>query len=327
MKFLYTIFIFTCLSISIFSQNIPYYANTELISYEDLSGSTTINGVEVWNSNYSTPVYFNFDFEILGQNYTSLNVLAGGIEFAGYGDKELMLIHTPFGGYFMKDRGSSLSESPISYLIEGQEGEKILKIEWKNAGFEEWAAEFDPDNDYTNFQIWLFEEDNHIEIHWGKSMSGYGDTFSDFIDPLFFIDDPFAFTFFGTADNPSYDYVDYSEPTYFMIDALPSEGIVYNLYPNLEYTNINHASSSSLFEIYPVPSNGLINIKSNRFDKSNYNIEVYDISGRLCYKSNLCKTESQVLDLSEYQTGEYLLYIQNSEGTIIETKKISIINQ
>jgi hypothetical protein len=70
------------------------------------------------------------------------------------------------------DRGelTGISQSPISYKMEGNAGSRILKIEWKNAGFVGEIGELGTLNDYVNFQVWLFEGSNDVEMHYGPNM-------------------------------------------------------------------------------------------------------------------------------------------------------------
>lgn len=141
-------------------------------TYSELTNPTSLNNNTSWDrdSNYTIP--FNFNFAIHGQTYTSLNLIAGGgISFQG--QKELRVLSHPDSGYLLGDKDSSVSQSPISYEIIGRAGQQILKMQWKNAGFREFCASSIP-NDSINFQIWLYEGTNSIEVHFGSSFSTLG---------------------------------------------------------------------------------------------------------------------------------------------------------
>lgn len=83
------------------------------------------------------------------------------------------------------------------------------------------------------------------------------------------------------------------------------------------------ANPANLITIYPVPSNGLINLKlaGNNFE----NIEITDALGRPVYKkllnSQLIENIQQI-DLSAQPNGVYILYVASQQGIL--TRKIII---
>ena len=81
-------------------------------------------------------------------------------------------------------------------------------------------------------------------------------------------------------------------------------------------TGISQAATSK-FEIYPNPSNGIINIEESTGKK--FEIFVYDINGKLVLRN---KSIYQV-NLMEYGIGTYLLQLKEGD-TILESKKIFI---
>lgn len=66
--------------------------------------------------------------------------------------------------------------------------------------------------------------------------------------------------------------------------------------------------------VYPNPTNGLVNIKAASVLQS---IELYDIQGRLLQTGTLKDTQAD-LDMSQRQTGIYLLKISTHEGVKVE---------
>jgi len=71
------------------------------------------------------------------------------------------------------------------------------------------------------------------------------------------------------------------------------------------------------FEIYPNPSNGIINIDLNGLQESEIplNLEVTDISGKLVFQS---KDFDSVIDLTEFEKGIYFIGIRTSKNNYIE---------
>src|SRR5688500_8504917 len=77
-----------------------------------------------------------------------------------------------FGEYFsangtgdLKSKGPNLS--PILMEVAGSPGSRIMKLEWRNAGFyEDTSIGF---TNFVNFQIWIHEISGNIEYHYGAS--------------------------------------------------------------------------------------------------------------------------------------------------------------
>ena len=87
---------------------------------------------------------------------------------------------------------------------------------------------------------------------------------------------------------------------------------------------IGSALTNGIFEndleikIYPVPFNNEINIELNKVD--NYNVSVFDLSGKLVVSQNNNNTNQISLQLNSIAKGQYIVVIKND--TQIITKKI-----
>ncbi|GAB4316374.1 MAG: hypothetical protein Kow00127_07820 [Bacteroidales bacterium] len=138
------------------AQNQPWTSTTAMKPYVELANPISLNNGIPWDQNSVFPIFFNFEFSIYNHTYNSINVDAGGgIIFPGNPTKSLRVYHTPFGGYMLKDKGDNVSLSDISYEVEGVEGEYIIKIQWKNAGFVQWYSTSDTSDfvDFSNLDI------------------------------------------------------------------------------------------------------------------------------------------------------------------------------
>ncbi|MDO5655921.1 MAG: hypothetical protein Q4G27_07255 [Flavobacteriaceae bacterium] len=60
--------------------------------------------------------------------------------------------------------------SPISYVLEGEIGTRIFKMQYSNIGFREDIEANNISTDFANFQLWLYESTNIIEVHFGESL-------------------------------------------------------------------------------------------------------------------------------------------------------------
>lgn len=329
MKAFITISFFTLLfSAKVLSQ---YSVNTTLNTYEELTNSISLNGSNVWNEGTAYPVYFNFDFSVYGQTYTAFNVVAGGgITFPGLGYRQLFIYHTPFGGYMLKDRGTSATESTISYKIDGNVGSRILKIQWKNAGFIQWFNSSSPSH-FVNFQIWFYEADSHIEVRFGPSSTtagtyGYPEDTND-SNPgpsVKFIFDSCANTLglIGNGNLPSYQFFSTCSPNYSFIDGTPSSGVTYNFYPTL--TSGTTELSSARFVIYPNPTSDILHVRGITDTFLINEIILTDVNGRICMLHENCSAKGDgvmSISLGGLKAGLYMVRLISESG-LIYTERI-----
>lgn len=305
-----------------------YSMNTTLTSYQDITNPISVNNGNIWDEASSYPIYFNFNFTINGQTYTALNIQAGGgINFPGLGTKELLIYHTPFGGYLLKDKGTATSLSDISYEISGIAGQQILKIQWKNAGFVQWYPTSDT-SDFVDFQIWLFESDDHIEIHFGSNSTdpgtyGYPDATSDSnpgpsIKFLFdTCNNMFGVT--GPCNLPSYWFYNSCQPNYTFIDGTPSTGVTYNIYPT---GTGSFEINSDQISIYPNPASDYLFISRLNNNSLTQAIEILDVLGNLCLvlDNSLNNDNIKVISIKGLAPGIYFLRLTNSDNHFIVKK-------
>ena len=147
-----------------------YALSSRTGTYSNLTGNTSITNNKTWDSDvFGGPIGFNFKF--YGTNYTSLFITADGIITFDY-NITLQEGTKFFMGFFadLVDKGSidggdgtGVSKSDISYLLSGSAGSRIFKIQFKNAAF------YQSPGDYVNFQIWLYETSNKIEVWVGSN--------------------------------------------------------------------------------------------------------------------------------------------------------------
>ncbi|WP_299889142.1 T9SS type A sorting domain-containing protein [uncultured Lacinutrix sp.] len=147
-------------------------------TYTNLANSTSLNNNVPWDDPELTiPIGFNFQY--FNSTLSELTLFSDG------DGADLSTQTTPTGtlpiliayGVDIIDRGYDFNNpnantgslSNISYKLEGTVGSRILKIEWKNVGFYEDINDDGISIDYTNFQLWLFEGINTIEIHFGPN--------------------------------------------------------------------------------------------------------------------------------------------------------------
>lgn len=158
---------------AVFGQNTtPAYSFSKTTgTYTELANAIPVNNGQVWDDLVATiPIGFTFrlyDMEIdsvyFGMGFGGL--VSGPIDSSFVADYAMIPFETD-----LIDRGelSGVSQSPIRYTLEGAPGNRIFKLEWKNAGFLGEIGALGTLNDYANFQLWLYEGTHTIEMHYGQ---------------------------------------------------------------------------------------------------------------------------------------------------------------
>lgn len=134
-------------------------------AYSALSSPTSLNGSTLWDGDqYTAPIPFTWKLDsvnsltsVLIDTYLPgvVNTFTSTTSVTGF----------IFGPTYILDRGTTTSQSPISYLTTGTSPNRIFKLEFKNAGFGD-----DPNGtDYFDLQMWIYETSNIVEYHFGAS--------------------------------------------------------------------------------------------------------------------------------------------------------------
>ena len=292
--------------------------------YEELDNPIVLNENEVWEyPDYEIPI--GFDFSIL--NLTSDKIyfiedgLAGYISLSPNINSNIPML-VPIG-QDIKDRGnnSTGSLSPISYKLVGEDGNRILKMEWKNVGF----FGDQTGNDYINFQVWLYENNNIIEYHYGDSdinnpiSYDYESGPSVLLFPLVdlvnedFIEDGYILN--GLPNSPTLSIVNNDNPPSVLhLDGDIPSGTTYRFTPSNDM-NVKEKEKEN-FMVYPNPATNIIYIKNskNSYDATSF---IYDHLGRLIMTS-----KNEKLDISILSKGIYYIQVKNDSESITNLKFI-----
>jgi hypothetical protein len=79
-----------------------------------------------------------------------------------------------------------------------------------------------------------------------------------------------------------------------------------------DYASINKQDNTTLFEIYPNPTNNVLNVNLNNY--KNAQIQVIDITGKILFTTNTTQTVNSV-DVSELTKGVYFIKITSNNQT------------
>jgi len=143
------------------------------------------------------------------------------------------------------------NSSPVSYQMEGTTPNRIYKVEWTDIGFDNYS---DVASANIQFQLWLYETTNVIEIHFGNSYV------------------PDAATAYDGLTGPEIDLINYNDiPSYYfslqgipaaptatndsnvVLTGTPPLNTVYRFSPHLE--SVPQITPQKEITFYPNPAN------------------------------------------------------------------------
>lgn len=299
-------------------------------TYSDLSGSTSLTNGNTWDDDqFTIPLGFNF-------TYFDSTISTMYIEDYGLGaylvtdpsETGIIPMLIPYGAD-ITDRGwddltgpSSGGLSPISYLLTGTTGSRILKVEWKNVGFYDDIDDNGISTDFTNFQLWLYEGTNNIEIHFGPNsitqpaLSYSGETGSsvELITGFDFALDEYGantITLEGIPTAPTVKVINTFDSLEFLNGTIPN-GTIYKFTKTGGTVGVKENNAVQA-QIYPNPALSLITITSD--NESINSVVITDVNGRIVTE---IPSNFQSIDVSGLDSGIYFAQINTYEGSVVK---------
>lgn len=301
-------------------------------TYSNLVSPISLTNGSTWDDpQYTIPLGFNFDYfdSTVNKMYIEDYGLGG---FIAINPTEVGIIPTliPYGadimdrGYDFASGGSSTGGlSPISYKLTGIAGNRILKIEWKNVGFYSDIDDNGISTDFTNFQLWLYETSNNIEIHFGPNSitqpslcyDGVSGTSVELVPETNYSTGdygPNAITLNGPPLNPNVKIINSYDSLEFI------NGTIYKFTKTGSTASLNENVLSFKPTVYPNPANNFINISTNeKFELSQ--VHLMDMNGKIVRTIN---NQFNKVDVSDLESGIYILNIISKNGLISNSKFI-----
>lgn len=221
------------------------------------------------------------------------------------------------------DRGYDIntSLSPISYLVDGNTGSRILKIEWKEVGsYAEYDSSGGTLTNFISFQTWIYEGTNVIEYRYGPNT---------ITNPMLYYEGdtgPFVGVGFSTAAGLDVNLLTgpAASPTLVLtqqaIIGTPASGTVYRFTPATGTgSSVAEQQLSGLLKAFPNPATDLLQLElQNR--QSSALVQLYDLSGREVKRVQLTEMQT-TLDISDLAAGMYSLRMQGAAGSLKVIKK------
>lgn len=270
-----------------FAARAQFYAFTKSTgTYAELTGATTLQNGN-WNDfsvTFKTPFIFR---------YFSLNIF-DSIELTDWAGIYFNNINNGLFDIYSTDLNSrGNNKSPVSYLSSGVTPNRILKIQYKNAGFMADAPNF---SDSVNFQLWIYETSNIIEFRYGPnqvkstSYNGENGPYVQVADPLSISTNFIVLE--GNPASPSVRTSNISSST--TLTGSPANGTIYRFAPSLFHTGIINNQ------------NPLGNV--SKIDK----VVILNMSGQIIqsYSGN------ESYDLNYLPSGIYIMQAYTPEGIV-----------
>jgi hypothetical protein len=292
--------------------------------YTPLTGADTLDmSVWTWDDDY---VRFGLPFQVnvYGAWYDSVLIDANST-LVFYNDwtgldpwdvNDTVHVIMPFGEFVTNFGSLDLAskgggQSPILYEVSGNPGARIMKLEWRNAGFyEDTSAML---TNFVNFQVWIHEFSSNIECHYGTSYVD-ANSLSGETGPVIGIA-PFVMN----STNSQYlvgngIYVSGSSgtetdvPAYTHLNGLPADSSVYLFYNLVTVEEFSREG----FSLYPNPASEYCFVNA---DGSAITVTLTDASGRMISEEKSNGSASVRIDLNGLQKGIYFVSVQ-TENTL-----------
>lgn len=232
------------------AQSFPYTFTATTDDYTPLENATSLNNGELWDDpEFVVPI--GFEFDLFGQsiNELSLNFGVGGTVGPVPNGENFQSLIIAYGSD-IADRGllNGESMSDIRYKTEGTPGSRIFKLEWSNAGFYYELDENQTNEDFVNFQLWLYEGSNIIEMRYGESSIADHDLVHDIpggplvglldtiIEGEFDAEIGHLYYLKGDTGNPGVNEIDELDELFLLssvLDGSPANGQIYRFAPNV----------------------------------------------------------------------------------------------
>lgn len=321
-----TIFTFILVQLFIFQQvtaQDPVYLETFQRDYQSLIDPISLTEGIVWDDpDLILPVPLRSEFFDSDSNFYIYSFGLGAELFLLTDDSEFKGM-IPLD-YDLIDRGyiNNVSESELSVAIEGDAGNRILKLEWNNVGFYDELDNTGMSESFANFQVWVYEAEPFIEYHYGPSNFAFPiEVFSQWTNiPLLTAlitkldldtEEIGIYVLQGEPDNPELIYSDtgdLDETEITGLSSFPEDGTVYRftLRPSSVRQIWDRISDVTLTPSIASDNIRFTNGSTDNIDIINYQIR--DIKGNILSSGK--SGTGGTINVSQLASGQYFVTIQ-----------------
>lgn len=189
------------------------------------------------------------------------------------------------------------------YTITGTPGDRLVIIEFKDTKF---GHDFSS-SDFTNFQLWIYEKDGVVEMHYGNIVVNNPD-----------------FSYYYQNGGPAVGFKGQqlkgapaspvADTGYHYLSGTPANGLVYRFAPKGLDVEEN-VDKRNVVNIYPNPGNGIISLSLKDNSRESYTVNIFDVSGRHIAHHIMNGSQTQI-DISDKQPGLYFIQLAHDGQTI-----------
>lgn len=287
------------------AQNVDqkFLLEVDQVDYAPLEDAIEVSASEDWDWEFiEYTIEFDQPFNFLDIDMASIDI----DNFLLFDEEEYINVEISLNTIEKIDNSSA-----VLYKIEGDEGNRILKVEWRNIQM------LDTPESYCNTQIWLHESSDVIDFYFGEG---------DFADtPFIFGGAVVGLVAYEDTEETEYAHLhfiskmgDETELIYTLfdteeeienvahLDTYPDTGTLYRFTPDQgdsvkDITNINNL-------VYPNPVRDQLNLKDISSEKYN-RIEILDSNG----KTVLSQEVSSSIDVKDLNSGTYSILLKGSK--------------
>lgn len=291
-------------------------------TYTELTNPISINNGQVWDDLMATiPIGFSFKLYDVMLDSVYFGIGLGGLVTSAIDQSfEADYAMLPFEVDLI-DRGelSGISLSPISYQLEGIAGSRILKIEWKNAGFMGEIETLGTLNDYANFQLWLYEGSSDIEMHYGPIMvsdpvlnyKGETGAYAGVSD----MELVNSYLLMGNPENPALS------DTLVTLDGTPANGTVYR-FSNLTTGDDGEQPENPVVRFFPNPVRQIATVRVSQGSLTQGELQLRDSFGRMVNTIRNIRANEFSIDCTDLVRGVYIFQLTDQEKFIARGKLV-----
>ncbi len=303
---------FSLLALIIIKESVAndYEIEVKKSKYKDLVNPAIITNYWQENEAFTLGFFSNELLKIYDRTFVidgQKAILLGVIGYiAGVNNNYGFIIDGFFANIIPKEN----EQSEISMEAIGNPGDYVIKFQWKNVGLK---GHFE--NDYLNFQIWLFQKTGKIEIHIGPSQITSNLAFNKFNGPKTGV--MLSNSNFSEIYQSSYLSQDPEKPekesftNLITLNGTPSDSTVYIFNPINNSLNTNNSLSN--LSLYPNPANNIL--KTGNIFNMKY-VKIHSIDGKLVYEMHSSNQGEipNTIDISKLETGPYIIEIESETG-------------
>lgn len=324
MKNIYILSLAVLFPFSSFAQTFNYDFSIYTSDYEELVDATLALDY-VWDDPLvEIPLGFSFSFEgeIGDQIYITDFGLGGLLTMnPNAASIDLLVAYTSD----LADAGNNTGEpfSTIRYKTEGNAGNQVCKIEWKDCAFYNEVFEDEFPSNLVSFQLWLYEGSNDFEIHYGPNTITEFEFVHDgwlscgVVQDINPFGGDFGMAHVATGSSEAATITSTNDENELLNTGLtnnPVEGTVYLFGANFVSTTTLVRDAD--WTVFPNPTSSILTLRTGTNEIVSYSI--VDLSGRLLQTGNIFSQET--LDISDFETGIYL--IRMTQADTVKTTQI-----